>query len=651
MLSFRSVLAALLATSLSLPAMAQDPASNPATPASNNSASTGVTQRFVIRSDTQYPWTNKGGDGSDSEDEQAESRELIEAQDAAINVWRDSKGSRDDIPIFLNGDVTAFYHGWQADYMKSRIAAMAPTYYGLGNHDYENNVDDCYQNGCASQAMQDLFRHIDNIGADARDNYQESGFGWEKYRGSQAYSKTIGDFTFIQLHNHFNYVKQWDDPFTNFERKEYRIEPSLNWLEEQLKNARSAGKLVIINMHRPPADLDGLKTRFSDLMSEYEVVAIFHGHTHIAGVGSDIGGAKVLNTGAAFNKTFMTAEFKKAEGVIEVFQATDNVVSPSPVAEIPIRKDASNSLAVPNFGNILPSRNSVTFTVHASWQQQGQPKPKGITAKITGMDQEYGTFFTDNYDEITIPNLTPSTDYTVTIQSEDDFGRRSKPVTRVIRTADSDTGPAKPINFCFNTNDKIVEWSFEHYYENPLSVDQEMDTVLTVNGSQRIPVGRYISQNTRHEYLSFVESIFPFTGTRSLVLRQKYQSIWSDYTELPLNDFYDADGNYAPDTDEAYWSEYNCDVMNGRRSARNDAPRNRSDAQPTNRSDAETYASNVRERFRAVEAEIQSLRQIVRACSSNGHKRIAGEDPPVDPGGSFFNFYFFSKSNAVPFMQ
>ncbi|WP_369990983.1 metallophosphoesterase [Pseudomonas xanthosomatis] len=284
-------------------------------------------QRFVIRSDTQYPRTK------DSSEDKPESARLIEAQDAAINAYRDSKGLRIFTPVFLNGDITEFSHGWQWDYMKPRLQAMAPVYWGLGNHEYDNNVDDCLNNGCARDAVLNLIEHAGKSTVDAFDE-REEGSGdpfHQDYIGSMSYSKTIGDFMFIQLNNHFSYTRKWTSHH-NAERKTFIIESSLDWLEGQLNSANARRKHVIINMHRPPTDStygsEADHARFEKLVNDQQVVAIFHGHTHDAGRRSDLGKVPVFDSGAAFMETFLAAEYAARTGELKVQLAQGNQLGP-----------------------------------------------------------------------------------------------------------------------------------------------------------------------------------------------------------------------------------------------------------------------------------------------------------------------------------
>ncbi len=285
-------------------------------------------QRFVIRSDTQYPRTK------DSSDDPKESLRLLIAQDEAIDNWRNRFSAT--VPIFLNGDVTEFGHGLEWGTMKARLAAMHPTYFGLGNHDYDNNVDDCANNGCARDSLDFLYEKIGVWDVDAK----HVDFLRNRYTGSYSYSKTFGDITFIQLNNHYNYSVSFSTGIGT--KTYYDITPSLRWLEGEMARANDNGKLIVINMHRPPGDSTygtaADREKFYSLVKQYKALAIFQGHTHSAGKKASIGITPVFDSGASFMKTFLTAEADKEKNTFTTYLASDNQVADAPLDRIEIQQ-------------------------------------------------------------------------------------------------------------------------------------------------------------------------------------------------------------------------------------------------------------------------------------------------------------------------
>lgn len=312
----------LVAALLGLPGMAQAMA--------GDTRSDADLTYFVLRSDTQFDRTEGNGDA----------RTLLAAQGRAINAWRDAHGG--SIPVFVNGDITEFGHGRQWDVMHDHFKSVPQSYWGLGNHDYDNNVNDCAQNGCARDSLLHLESAVGRWGVDAFDLSKQNRPSAVEYSGSFAYSKTIGDITFIQLNNHFGYRVQFESrPFLGTARR-FAIATSLPWLEKQLKAATEAGKFVVINQHRPPRYYDGGNpgedlNKFIELVKRYRVLAVFHGHTHGAGKGQSIGETPVVDSGASFNKTFLVATVDRKSNQFRVQLARNNAVEEAPLLTVPLR--------------------------------------------------------------------------------------------------------------------------------------------------------------------------------------------------------------------------------------------------------------------------------------------------------------------------
>ncbi len=298
-------------------------------------------QSFLVHSDTQYEWFDDGKNPTPGP--------TLTAQTKAIALWlsRHPPGT----PVFLNGDVTAYGHGDEWKFMLADLGhRLVPNrYWGLGNHDYDNNIrqpdaSGCFNNGCARDSIYHLDAATKNWGLDSFD-YRTHDDGLFRYHtGSLAYSKTIGDIKFIQLHNHYYYSVEFKSEV--FPRDYlFKITQSLDWLEQELKKAKAAGRFIVINMHRPPmgygegAQADAARARFAKLVTDHRVLAIFHGHTHSAGVREMIADTtNVFDSGASFRKTFLTADIDLDENALRVHQATDNRVSKQPLRTIELVK-------------------------------------------------------------------------------------------------------------------------------------------------------------------------------------------------------------------------------------------------------------------------------------------------------------------------
>lgn len=298
-------------------------------------------QSFLVHSDTQYEWFDDGRNPDPGP--------TLIAQTKAIASWLSlhPKGT----PVLLNGDVTAYGHGDEWKFMLADLGhrLVPERYWGLGNHDYDNNIrqpdgSGCYNNGCARDSIYHLDAATKSWGLDSFDYRTRDDGLFRQHIGSLAYSKTIGDIKFIQLHNHYFYSVEFT---SNVFPKTYtfKITQSLDWLEKELEKAKAAGKLVVINMHRPPmsygegTQAEKARARFAQLMRDHRVLAIFHGHTHSVGVGQMIGDTtNVFNSGASFRKTFMTADIDLGANALRVYQATGNKVAAQPLRTVELVK-------------------------------------------------------------------------------------------------------------------------------------------------------------------------------------------------------------------------------------------------------------------------------------------------------------------------
>ncbi len=290
-------------------------------------ATTGMPKHMVFTSDTQYPWTDKTDIREPESDSEftARSKWLIETQLASIAEFRNQHGSQAQVPLMINGDITAFGHGWQRSFMKDSLNRhfKGEYLYGLGNHDYENNVDDCFTNNCAAGSIVEFKEHhegkVDNFDLKITD-----GFLSRTYAGSLAYSKNIGEVHMVQLNNEPTYTTRIAHPLnpTTFE-----INDALDWLETDLRLARASGYAIIINMHKPLRHQGSpeQKKRFHDMVNKYQVTAIFAGHLHTEG-GSSYweGSVPMYLSGSTSQQTYLTANFTEDRKHLQIYLVKNN---------------------------------------------------------------------------------------------------------------------------------------------------------------------------------------------------------------------------------------------------------------------------------------------------------------------------------------
>ncbi|MDR0210074.1 MAG: metallophosphoesterase [Pseudomonas putida] len=278
---------------------------------------------FVFASDPQYPWTPASdyGEYESDADRNKASQALINEQYASIANYRDSLGGT-GIPVMINGDMTAYGHGWQRKVLYPIIERHLQEnyYFGLGNHDYRNNVTDesggSFNNGGPRDSVMDLLNHHRGV-VDTMDIATSSSYRLTTYRGSLAYSISFGQVRLIQLNNEPTYRVDFDSGWAwPFEpRDKFRISDALGWLQKQLKEAYENGQIILLNLHQPD-DWDGTEEdlmHFRDMINHFQVNAVFGGHYHREAGGwhrsnRQYGVVPVFLSGSASQRTYLLAE-------------------------------------------------------------------------------------------------------------------------------------------------------------------------------------------------------------------------------------------------------------------------------------------------------------------------------------------------------
>lgn len=275
-------------------------------------------QHMIFASDSQYPWSDLTDKNEQDPNKEARSRELIELQYSDIASFRSLNGGAHRIPVMINGDITAFGHGRERSYMREVFEKkLLGLYdYGLGNHDYANNVDDCFLNNCAAGSINDLKTRYWGKGVSMDLGARSTGLG-TIYYGSLAYSKGFDDVHLVQLNNEPTYTVNFTSG-NPLARTSFEITDALDWLERDLKSARAQGKIIILNMHKVYdwAGDDAQISRFKQMINHYKVTAVFGGHDHW-GVGIHMysrkwelfGEVPVFMSGSASQQTYLIASF------------------------------------------------------------------------------------------------------------------------------------------------------------------------------------------------------------------------------------------------------------------------------------------------------------------------------------------------------
>jgi cytolysin (calcineurin-like family phosphatase) len=305
-------------------------------------------QHMVFASDPQYPWSDLTDKGGSDPNKEARSKELIELQYSDIASFRALNGGAHRIPVMINGDITAFGHRNERSYMRGvfETKLLGRYDYGLGNHDYANNVDDCFLNNCAAGSIVELKERYWGK-ADSMDlGIRSSGLG-KIYYGSLAYSKNFGDVHMVQLHNEPTYAVDFSSG-NPLAPTAFEITPALDWLERELRTARQQGKIIILNMHKV-YDWNGTAeqiARFQQMIETYRVTAIFGGHNHLGagtwfdwGKSERFGNVPVYLSGSASQQTYLIASFSDDKQSLDISVVRNsNWPSRKVIQTIPVMK-------------------------------------------------------------------------------------------------------------------------------------------------------------------------------------------------------------------------------------------------------------------------------------------------------------------------
>jgi cytolysin (calcineurin-like family phosphatase) len=243
--------------------------------------------------------------------------------------------------VVLNGDLTAFGHPNEITrykhYWENNFALNL--WPGLGNHDYANNMNDCWNNRCAPAMvnyLNDRVRSMNRTGFDwsVGNTYYRFPMRRRQHKGSLVYSWDIGKYHFVQLNNYPTYqttFNTWN--YGSARRDYYDIKPNMTWLKNDLNRAKRAGKKIILNMHDPGEYFTWEdRKRFYDQLKDYPILAIFAGHAHSI-VGYSYWSERIGNRyvpivfgGSAGYNEYVRANFKSNRVELYVIEAIEGRV-------------------------------------------------------------------------------------------------------------------------------------------------------------------------------------------------------------------------------------------------------------------------------------------------------------------------------------
>ncbi|MCL1077711.1 hypothetical protein D5R81_06860 [Parashewanella spongiae] len=271
---------------------------------------------MAIDADPQYPWTCKTHYEKCDDEIRAQLDNKIRVQ--SINDLNNKlKGKL--AGLITNGDLTAFGHDWQLEKYQEFYERdlQVNNYPGLGNHDYSDNVNDCYENNCAERMIHYFIDKIQSIPVHSDFSISGAYYKFPSYRkdydGSFGYSWDIGNVHFVQLNYYPTYETEWSLwNFGHARRDYFYIRSSLNWLDQDLTNAEEQGKKTILNFH----SLDFTKNSdFQHILEKHPVSAIFAGHYHVWNgyfktITANNRSIPVFQSAAAYKKRYLLVHFQ-----------------------------------------------------------------------------------------------------------------------------------------------------------------------------------------------------------------------------------------------------------------------------------------------------------------------------------------------------
>lgn len=192
--------------------------------------------------------------------------------------------------LIINGDLTDFGHVDQhKEFQDGWMTSFAvPIFAGLGNHDYENNINDCAFNFCAHTMLTWFTNYGKSMSLDLDYQRQAKSAFDIAYDGSFAYSTRICSVTrqncaqVIQLNNAIDY----ETTFSSF-LVDWKINSAMNFLRSELKQLADVDIPVLVNMHQCEGTrMEKAKELLADWIYETRNVghkkriAVFFAHLH-----------------------------------------------------------------------------------------------------------------------------------------------------------------------------------------------------------------------------------------------------------------------------------------------------------------------------------------------------------------------------------
>lgn len=262
---------------------------------------------------------------------------MLQANYSNIQAYRDTQPDH-MIPVLINGDITEFgdkggligptYLDVMKDDVLPLLGAKDLVLIGLGNHDYDNNVNDTVDNGAAGGMLEwfpDAKPTTTGINFDWRQNFYDGWTGDIFYLfSSYAYAVEKKDpaldgltYRFIQLNNYPEYASHFETGKLVGDEHIYNVLPSTAWLAGQLEIAGKEGQIVIISSHQQLFDA------IKPMLEAANVTLLCVGHSHVISTQIEVDGElSIVNSGASFKGDYLVAEAEG--GNLNIFAIKNN---------------------------------------------------------------------------------------------------------------------------------------------------------------------------------------------------------------------------------------------------------------------------------------------------------------------------------------
>ncbi|KAK0397483.1 hypothetical protein QR680_002142 [Steinernema hermaphroditum] len=248
--------------------------------------------------------------------------------------------------MVINGDLTNYGLLEQLDLFKDEWLTMPiPILPGLGNHDYENNVNDCVANQCANRMLYWFVKYAKAHNLTLDYVKTQEYLIKSVYRGSFAYSKDICNrqgatcVHLIQLNNRPDYVaniravSDWD------------IHGSYQWLLHDLNSIKNLSHPIFINLHHhSPKAGERLQSLLEDWISHPRNqgvnlrIAVLYAHWHDEHSITEkcIAGTVVhyIYVGSVPNNRYTTMKFLSDAATVEVYLMSARNNRPTQIMDV-----------------------------------------------------------------------------------------------------------------------------------------------------------------------------------------------------------------------------------------------------------------------------------------------------------------------------